>query len=179
VPPHSGGQLGHAVRPAHQAERLDEGGGHAEHNRERAQCRWRGEGHGKDGRQREHRQGAEEQELPAKKEAWTTGGEAAQDLVRLPAQDVRVVEGPSEREERAVERYRNDDQQNPGQRLDGHDYACTTAFDARDRPEARRLRAPKRARSDARELRRAARQRTPSGEIGRQPMLIMTCLMTV
>ena len=119
-------QLGHAVRPAHQAERLDERCRRTEHDREHAQRGRRGEGHGQHGRQRQHRQRAQEQELPAKEEAGTAGGEAAQDLVRLPAQDVRVVERPSEREERPVERNRDHDQQDPGQRLNAH----VTAFDA-------------------------------------------------
>ena len=76
--------------------------------------------------QRQHRERAEEQRLPAQEESGASRVEPSQDLVGLAAQDVRVVERPPELEEGEVEGDRDDDEQERRDGLDGHDRQCRT-----------------------------------------------------
>ena len=90
-----------------------------DHGQDRERRR-RPEHDGEQGRQREHQQGAQQQGLPPEDEAGSAGIETPQDLVRLLAEDVRIVECPAELEEGHVESDRHHDQEEGGEDLNGH-----------------------------------------------------------
>ena len=75
------GELRHGERPAHQAEALDQRRDDPDRDRQAGERRRRAEDHGEQDGQRHHREGAEQQRLPAQDQPGATGGEPSQDLV--------------------------------------------------------------------------------------------------
>ena len=114
------GELRDRIRPAHEAERLDERGRGAGRDGERRERRRGGKHDPEQDRERQHGERAQQQRLPAQDQARAAGVEPAQDLVRLLAQDVRVLERPAEREERGVERERDEDEQDTRHDVQAH-----------------------------------------------------------
>ena len=113
-------QLRDGIRPANETERLDERGDRPDDDRQHGQGRPGAERDREQGRQRQHRQGAHHEGMPAQDQPGATGVEPTQDRVGRLAQDVRVVERTAELDEREVEPDRHDDQQHAGDELDGH-----------------------------------------------------------
>jgi hypothetical protein len=58
--------------------------------------------------------------VPTQQQPCISGREATEDLGRFPAQDVRVVEGATKREEREVEGNRHANQQGRRSDLNAH-----------------------------------------------------------
>ena len=133
------GQLRDGERPAHEPERLHQRRGRAHDDGGRGERRRSAQRHGQQRNEGEHREGAQQQRLPAQDQPGPAGGEPSQDLVGLLAQDVRVVEGPSELEEGEVERDRDRDQQCSGHDVHGVG-VCAPIHPAATRADWRRPR---------------------------------------
>src|SRR5690242_3872204 len=116
----STGQLGHGEGPANQANALNEGRRRTDDDRRHRERRRSADDHREQRDERQHRNGAQEQRVPAKDETGSAGGEAPENVIRLLAQDVRVVEGAAELEEGRVERDRHGDQQDRRCHVGGH-----------------------------------------------------------
>ena len=74
--------------------------------------------------------------MPTQNESRATGHKLPKDLVRLFAEDIRVIERSTKFKEGEIERDRDDDQQDGCDNLDGQARASSTSREATSRHRA-------------------------------------------